>query len=296
MGGKHNKCCCGSTSPCESYCIASGSSPCAIVSPLFYDLAAPDVTGSDDWCCPSFFLGGLGTPALINEGPESSCTWVVTEPSEHTDCDATLVISAGPEATLTMTFGAYTMVWKSVAGFDPLCTSLLTYRSELSTPPEECGWPDQICLVPSDGCCPDYAFPDTLEVIFASVGDDDCACVEDSGGTLTRVSAYTAPSAPYSYYSDALVRYIGTVTLGSCGHSLAITMECYEDTVLNRFAMRLLLGDTGDDDCPSPGNEETVGGKDPASCDPFIFEFTFPGAGCCPDGLAPTFNIIVFDP
>lgn len=289
------RCCC-KANPCGFHCIANGSSPCAIESAQFYDLVALNPISPDDYCCFSFFFGGLETPGLFNEGPEGNCTWTVTDPGEHPDCDATLVISAGPEATLTMTVGAYTMVWKSVAGFNPLCTSLLTYRPELSTPPDDCGWPDQICLQPSEGCCPDYAYPDTLDVIFHTEDDGECLCVEDGGGgTLTRVSAYTDPPPPYRSMAESFVRYTGTVTLGSCGHSLAITMECYHDIELNHYRMRMLLGDTGDDDCPSPGNEDVLG-ENASSCDPFIFSFTFPGAGCCPDGLVPTFSITVFDP
>ncbi len=155
-GGKHNKGCC-DTNPCGFHCIQNGASPCSTRSARFYSVQfTTDREGTGSDCCNNLW-GDEGFWYYKNiEG--SGCTWTLQSEPGPGDCDSTLVIS-GSSATVTVTLGAYTLVWTSAPGYDPLCIWPFYYDAEASTPPDDCSWPTQLCVNPYEVCCPDHQFP-----------------------------------------------------------------------------------------------------------------------------------------
>ena len=308
MGGKHNKCCCNAPGRCEYYCIENGAAPCATDSARYYEVVFPLYGDQyeEGICCDKLFtpddLGG--NFHLVNDGLDESCTWVT---EDHEGCVGTLEISAGPNAVLTITTGSNTIVYTPISSptYNPLCTAVFEYRADLSDPPEDCTWPSHLCVRPNERCCPDYEFPDTLEVSFTKALLGGCTCSADAGTakTLTRVDA--SPASPPSPYlsvpelmgSGVYARWVGTVDIGSCGKQVQLCMECtpYGATP---GSVRMYLTVTGDADpsicSPNHGN----GADASSSCDPFIFTFELDDAVDCCDGEAFADKLIIniFDP
>jgi hypothetical protein len=297
MGGKHNKGCC--ITHCVEDCILAGGANCDVESARYYSFSVPGTStfhGTGDACCESVVPGPTpGTPtdclpAVENTFEAGDCTWL-SEDCDDCDILSTLTISAGPTAVLTITIGAYTLVWKSMAGYDPLCNSPFRYSAADSTPPDDCSWPDIFCVSPHEGCCPNYVYPDELEASFVitagAPGLCDCAADTPTRKTLTRVSVATPPVSPYAYSSSATVRWIGTIDVGSCGTEVIMTLECIYTGGIYKMQVSFASSD-----CWPEGAfaEEGV-----ADCDPFIFTFVMSSVtGCCPAAVEMTLTI--FDP
>ncbi len=303
MGGKHNKGCC-EASLCTEYCINDGGANCSVESARFYGFSSTGTTfhGTGPSCCdgilPGPVVGGVvDCIALVKNTFESGdCVWLM---DECDDCDvmATLVISAGPSAVLTITLGAYTFVYKSTSSYDPLCRSEFRYFAAGSTVPDDCSWPDRYCVTPFEGCCQDNPWPDELEVITHVDGFGDCSCGDDppASNTLTRVTLLTPPPSPYIYtaISTTSVRYIGIIDIGSCGHFLYVTLECVNDLGVNKLKLSFADDDTSGNCYPAT----MFAAEGTTSCDPFIFHFTdddMESFNCCPGSFALSFT--VFDP
>lgn len=302
------RCCCGS-SLCAEYCLANGGSPCDTLSARRY-LVSLVLYGTpvidEGTCCNKLFPTDdlSGDFVLVNDGLDPSCEWL-TEDIEG--CVASLVISAGPEAVLTITFGSNTLVYTpaSPSTYDPLCTAVFKFNAELSDPPDDCDWPDKLCVKPTERCCPDYAFPDTLEVSFTRALLGGCGCSTDvpAERTLTRVPASPAsPPAPYLSFPELMgygvhARWVGTVDVGSCGKKLQLCMECTPYGA-SPGSVRMFLTVTGDDDTAICDADNGNGADASGSCDPFIFTFTLESAGSCCDGEAFANKLIIniFDP
>lgn len=293
MGGKHNKGCC-NTNPCGFHCIQNGASPCSTRSARFYSIQfTTDREGTGSDCCNNLW-GDEGFWYYKNiEG--SGCTWTLQSEPGPGDCDSTIVIS-GSSATVTVTLGAYTLVWTSADGYDPLCIWPFYYDAEASTPPPDCSWPTQLCVNPYEVCCPDYQFPDTLEAMFEAVLFG-CPCSEDAPAnkTLTRVPTDVAPSSPYLYTAGAHARWVGVIDVGSCGHSLYVTMECVSDPGLGT-RMKVSFAYVDGEPC-LPDTSWTTEDDYDASCNPFIFTFELDDANnCCDVPFSHLLKLIIFDP
>lgn len=290
-GGKHTKGCC---NPCGILCIANGSSPCSTESARVYSVQfTTDRAGTGIDCCNTLW-GDEGFWYMENvEG--SGCTWTLIYPAGPGDCDSVLTIS-GSSATLTVTMGAYTLVWTSAPGYKPLCIWPFNYRPDLSSPPDDCSWPTKLCVNPIESCCPDYKYPDTLEAMFEAVLFG-CPCSEDdpTNKTLTRVTANAAPSAPYLYTVGAHARWVGVIDVGSCGHSLYVTLECVSDPGLGT-RMKVQFAAVDGEPCV-PDTSWTTKDDYDVSCDPFILTFELDGADdCCDVPFSHLLKIIFFDP
>ncbi|MCC7334459.1 MAG: hypothetical protein IT422_05165 [Pirellulaceae bacterium] len=301
------RCCCG-PGLCEKYCIENSGAPCSTVDAArYYEVVFPlyGDTYSEDTCCDKLFtpddLGG--NFYLVNDGLDESCTWVT---EEHGGCVGTLEISAGPDAVLTITKGSNALVYTPVTSitYNPLCTAVFEYRADLSDPPEGCEWPSKVCVRPNEYCCPDYAYPDTLEAYFTKAVLGGCTCSTGVGPakTLTRVPASPAsPPAPYLSFPElmgygAYARWVGTVDVGSCGKKLQLCMECTPYGA-SPGSTRMFLTITGDSDPICDG--DNVGAEEATdSCDPFIFTFVIESASSCCDGEAFATELIlhIFDP
>lgn len=295
-GGKHNKGCC-KDNPCGIHCIANGSSPCSTESARVYSVQfTTDRAGTGIDCCNNLW-GDEGFWYMENV-VGSGCTWTLIYPAGPGDCDSVLTIS-GSSATLTVTFGAYTLVWTSDSLYDPLCISPFYYRPDLSSPPDDCSWPTKLCVNPIESCCPDYKYPDTLEVSLYNAG---CPCSYDppANSTLTRVTVFTPPASPFKYTVEATVRWIGMIDIGSCGQQLAVTVECttYDDGSGGSGArFYIQFGDISAFCTPLSDYAE----ESPVdTCDPFIFHFSgiLSNVALCCDGVdvGTALNLIVFDP
>lgn len=304
-GGKHNKGCC---SACPSYCTDQAASDCSEPSTASYQITQyPGSTfwGTGDSCCDGVINGptagdpGDCLPYVYQTIDTGDCEWVS---NSCEDCDVliTLVIGAGPTATLTYTINGYTLVFLPLAGYDPLCVSPFQYSEADSDPPPDCSWMDKVCVVPVvSPCCPDHAYPDTLEVSTHVLGFGDCSCGDDTptNNTLTRVPVYTPPASPYRYTdpssTSVAARWIGIVDIGSCGHFLYVTMECIFDA--GRYRMYLSYSD--DDELGNCWPDDQFADEETSSCTPFIFHFTDDGMtafNCCPGSFSLQFTI--FEP
>lgn len=280
------RCCCGSAA-CPHFCMPNGGSLCPTESTRSYVAQPQDGTtylGTGDpvdICCSELFdwIHGEGGEwenrsfGLENDDDNTDCIWLTPE---FEDCDGgtglgTLVIASDTEATLTITIGSATLVWTADPGYDPLCISSFTYDADLSDPPDDCSWPEKFCVIPSESCCPDYGYPDTLYatvVVTRALG----ACADWTSGTkvieLTRVT----PTDP-DYYPGSVTAavWVGSDELWPGGSVLAIEMACVRHPG-EAFVMDMQFPLTG---CAPDGqyaDETPITGF--GSCNPFIFTFT----------------------
>ena len=278
-GGKHNKGCC---ETCPYFCMENGGSLCPIESTRIY-LAEPQAVqlGTGSLCCITLL-------ELVNEDDNTDCIWLSVE----LDCTeggglATLEITSTTEATITITFGAYTLVWVADPGYNPLCTSSFTYDAELSTPPEDCSWPEQFCVIPSEICCPDVGYPDTLYAT-VTVTRFPGACAAWTSGVAVIELTRIVPNDP-DYYpgGTTAVRWEGSDELWPGGSVLDIVLTCvFTDVRGYRMFMDFPVSGCAPD---SQDADET----DITSCDPFIFTFTDVQNidSCCTGGIE--FDIVV---
>lgn len=304
-GGKHTKGCC---DKCPDYCTDQASSDCSEPSTAEYHITQhPGSTfhGTGDSCCDGVINGPTaGTPGdclpfVYNTIATGGCQWLS---NDCDDCDISieLTIGAGPTATLTYTINGYTLVFKPLSGYDPLCVSPFQYSAADSDPPTTCSWMDKVCVVPvPNPCCPDHAYPPTLEVSTHVDGIGDCSCGDDvpARRTLTRVPVTTPPASPYRYHDPSLfnvaARWIGIIDIGSCGHFLYVTMEC----VFNAGRYRMILLYEDDDALGNCFPSDEYATEETASCDPFIFHFVGSSDDahfCCPGSFQ--LDMTVFEP
>ena len=107
-------------------------------------------------------------------------------------------------------------------------------------------------------CCPDNEIPGTL---YATVsGSESCSCFN----TSVRI--------PLTWNGSA---WTGSGSMGTCGHTLSLVLECFED------GLWFCIVDTS----PECMTGTLTGFA--SSCDPFSINFTFAGSLTCCAGSGP---------
>lgn len=293
------RCCCGG---CPEFCMPNGGSLCAIESTRRYVAQAQEGTAylgtgdPDDICCSALFewMHGSGGEwenasfGLVNNDDNTDCLWLT---GEIDGCgEAELEITSGPDATLTVTLGADTLVWTADSGYDPLCISSFTYSPDDSDPPDDCSWPEKFCVVPSESCCPDYGYPDTLYAT-VTVTRPGGACSAWTSGTAVIELTRVVPNDP-GYYASAhtAVRWEGSGELWPSGSVLDIVLSCVKD---GSDPYRLYMDFPISGCAPDSQYADETGSGGFSSCNPFIFNWTDVQniGNCCLGGFE--FDIVV---
>lgn len=292
-------CHCGcATNPCPHFCMPNGGSLCPIESTRRY-VAQPLEgtiwlgTGDEmDVCCPALFtwLHGSGgewenrSQGMENNDDNTDCIWLTPAFADF-ECDdgdgaAQLEITSGPEAILTVTIGSYTLVWLSDPGYDPLCISSFTYSEEDSNPPEDCAWPERFCVIPSESCCPDYGYPDTLYATVTIIRPGGACPDWITGEKVIELTRVTPHDPNYYPGSPIAVLWTGADELWPGGEVLAIELSCIRPGGgAYRMDMQFPLSGCAPDS--QYANETPSGGF--SSCVPFIFHFEdiASASNCC---------------
>jgi len=201
-----------------------------------------------------------------------------------------LVIEGPSSATLTIDFGAGdVLVYKSIAGYDPLCRSLFTYRAADSTPPDDCQWYDRLCVVGVNTCCPDMGYPQRLYVNWEDP-EGFCPCSLDDSGTYFLTLSYVNPL--FELATGGVRARWTLAALPFCGEGLKnMWVECrFIVPTGYEFFTGWESNTPGDPDGCGANEEEPVGitDRDPdTSCLPFVLTTLtaghLGGARCCPD-------------
>lgn len=294
-------CCCDENQCPDGYCIPAGSAQgCAVESAIQYIAISSGAllgTGDPDDVCIEEILADIeqfDNNPLTQPGA-TGCCWEATYLTLFT---AELCIADEDTATLTITIHGtpdYTLVWKSTTGYDPLCTSPFLYSADDSDPPEECAWPERLCVYPLITCCPDIAAGDWPQTLYVDIeiddpGDPACECGD---GAMANDELTWDPST---------ASWKGVVDFGSCETVLDIEIRCNEvpsgpdvPPGTYEFVVTLKLHPifSGSPGCTLDSLEP--GDIDPTtSCTPFMFSVLSEEIGFCCPGAADTTFILHF--
>ena len=232
----------------------------------------------NDVCCSELFTyihceGGEWENksfGMVNNDDNTDCLWLS---GEIDSCgSAELEIISATEAVLTITMGGAVLVWNADSGYNPLCISGFTYSSIDSTnEPTDCSWPEQFCIVPSESCCPNYGYPDTL---YATITPNPApgACPDWEYPAVIELTRFT-PNDPSYYGGGTLtaVRWEGSGEVYPGGSTIDIVLSCVASNP-NPYRMFMDFPVTGCAPDSEYADETTTLGF--SSCDPFVFTFT----------------------